>query len=106
MDDWTANIVNRPCDPVWVVRNGVSENVGLMWATVDREWAMLRLLVAKRSEARYALHTELVRYLCSQGVRYLFAREVSALLLPPGLQYFQQLLGYQVAHLRVLREAD
>jgi hypothetical protein len=105
MDEWTAKLADRPRDPVWVARNGASENVGLLWATVDSEWAMLRLLVATRSEARYALHTELVTHLCSRGVRYLMVREVSALLLTPGLQYFQQLLGYRVAHLRVRRKA-
>ncbi len=105
MEEWTAKLEQRPGDPVWVARNEAGENVGLLWATVDDEWAMLRLLVARCSEARYALHTELVSHLCASGVRYLFVRKGCALLLPPGLQYLQQLLGYRVAHLRVRRKA-
>ena len=101
MDEWTAKLVDRPRDPVWVAHNGASESVGMLWATVDSEWAMLRLLATSRSEARYALHTALVSHLCSRGVRYLFVREASALLLTPGLQYLQRLLGYRVVHLRV-----
>jgi hypothetical protein len=105
MEEWIPKLVKRPGDPVWVARNGASESIGMLWATVDREWAMLRLLTTSRSEARYALHTELVSHLCSRGVRYLFVREGSALLLPPGLQYLQRLLGYRVVHLRVPRKA-
>jgi hypothetical protein len=105
MGDWTARLADRPHDPVWIARDGANKDVGLLWATVDTEWAMLRLLVAEFSEVRYALHTTLVRDLCSRGVRHLFARKGSALLLAPGLQYFQQRLGYQVVHLRVRRNA-
>jgi hypothetical protein len=105
MEDWAAKLDGRPEDPVWIARDGADTNVGLLWATVDSEWAMLRLLVAEFSEARYALHTALVTDLCSRGVRHLFARKGSALLLTPGLQYFQQRLGYQVAHLRLRRRA-
>jgi hypothetical protein len=104
-EEWAAKLVDRPSDPFWVARDEAGENVGLLWATVDSEWAMLRLLVATRSEARYALHMALVTYLCSREVRYLFVRERSALLLTPGLQYFQKVLGYRVAHLRVRRRA-
>jgi hypothetical protein len=103
MEDWAAKLDGRPEDPVWIARDGADTNVGLLWATVDSEWAMLRLLVAEFSEARYALHTALVTDLCSRGVRHVFARKGSALLLTPGLQYFQQRLGYQVAHLRLRR---
>jgi hypothetical protein len=105
MEEWTPKLVDRPGDPVWVAHNGTSKSVGMLWATVDREWAMLRLLTTSRSEARYALHTALVSDLCSRGVRYLFVREAPALLLPPGLQYLQRLLGYRVVHLRVPRRA-
>jgi hypothetical protein len=103
MDEWIPKLVDRPHDPVWVVRDGTGENAGLLWATVDSDCAMLRLLVATRSEARYVLHTALVKHLCAEGVSYLFARNRGALMLAPGLQYFQRLLGYQVAHLRVQR---
>jgi hypothetical protein len=105
MQEWNPKLVDRPRDPVWVARDGESRTVGLLWATVDSEWTMLRLLAASCSEARYALHTALVCYLCSRGARYLFARKGCALLLQPGLQYFQQLLGYRVAHLRLRRNA-
>lgn len=81
--------------------DGRGENVGHLSATVDSEWAMLRDLVGTQSEARYALHTALVTFLCSRGVRFLFVQGPGALVLPPGLQYFQHLLGYRVAHLRV-----
>ena len=51
------------------------------------------------SWARYQLHTFLALDLGSSGVRYLVAG--NALREPPGHQYFQHLLGYQVCNLRV-----
>ena len=101
----SQSLIIRASDLFWVACNPDNENVGALWATVDTEWAMLRFLVANCSEARYALHTTLVNYLSTKGVRYLFAESASALLLTPGLQYFQKLLGYRVAHLRVRRSA-
>ena len=69
--------------------------------TADRDWAMFTFLVGSPYPVRYALHTELVLTLAGWGVRYLFARTESALLLPPGLQYMQRILGYRVVNLRL-----
>jgi len=87
-------------DVVWAAIGPGEESLGLLWATVDAEWAMLRNLSARPAEARYLLHTALVRHLYCRGVRYLFAQGGNALSLAPGLQYFQKLLGYRVANLR------
>ena len=62
---------------------------------------MLTFLVGASYPVRYALHTELVLALVGLDVQYLFARTESALLLPPGLQYMQRLLGYCVVNLRL-----
>lgn len=95
-----SNWVDPPRDPVWIARAG-SKDIGILWATIDTQWALLRALEASQSEARYALHTALVAELCAKGVTYLFAQGANALLLPTGQQYFQKLLGYGVAHLRL-----
>jgi hypothetical protein len=56
------------------------------------------------SWARYQVHTCLALDLGRFGVRYLLAG--SAIRQPPGTQYFQHLLGYQVRNLRVEVVAD
>ncbi len=100
MPKGTGTLMRERDDAVWVARDEKDQEVGLLWATIDSEWAMLRNLAATRGEARYLLHTELVRYLGRRGVRYLFVQGGNALSLAPGLQYFQRLLGYQVVCLR------
>lgn len=77
------------------------EVVGGALVTIDRYWAMLSILVASSYPVRYALHTDLVLTLARMGVKYLFATTESALVLSPGLQYMQRILGYQVVNLQL-----
>jgi hypothetical protein len=71
--------------------------------TVDRECALLQTLFSSDHASRYLLHTELVETLVRAQVRYLAVHTQIAPLLEPGLQYWQRLLGYQVAHLSISR---
>lgn len=96
---WAPKLLARAGDRFWTATDGDGRLVGLLAATVDEDWAMLHALLCIRSEARYLLHTALVTHLCEQRVSHLFATDGNALLMPPGLQYFQRLLGYDVAHL-------
>ncbi|HEY2596548.1 MAG TPA: hypothetical protein VGK33_21870, partial [Chloroflexota bacterium] len=66
-------------------------------------WAMLNILVGVGYPVRYALHTELVRWLAAAGVEHMFVSDESALVLPDGLQYLQRILGYRVVNLRLRR---
>jgi hypothetical protein len=84
----------------WLIAvDPTGEVVGAVVATIDRDWAMLNILVGSSYPARYALHTALVLKLSQMGVRHLFATNESALVLPPGLQYLQRILGYEVVNL-------
>jgi hypothetical protein len=51
------------------------------------------------SPSRYLLHTHMRSDLRSRGVRHLIVG--NAMTVPPGLQYFQYLLGYEVRNVRV-----
>jgi len=78
--------------------------VAVAEVTVDREVALLRSLVSSvgdegQSEARYALHAEVVRQVIARGCTWLCSDSPSALRLSPGLQQFQAQTGYGVAHL-------
>jgi hypothetical protein len=62
----------------------------------DREAALLRSMISApgpgRSEARYLLMSEVMSSLAGRGVRHVLVGR--ALRLPPGLVYFQRLLGF------------
>ena len=103
----TARLINpavltaRATDNWLFAFDASGEVVGGSLVTIDRECAMFTILVGSTSPARYALHTELVLKLIAMGVRFLFATTESALLLPPGIQHMQRVLGYEVTHLRL-----
>lgn len=92
-------LLARVSDEWLIAVDPTGEVVGAVVATIDRDWAMLNILVGSSYPARYALHTALVLKLSQMGVRHLFATNESALALPPGLQYLQRILGYEVANL-------
>jgi hypothetical protein len=103
----TAGLINpvvlvpRTSDNWLIALDESGEVVGGMLVTIDREWAMFTILVGSSLAVRYALHTDLVLKLIEMGVQHLFATTQSALLLPPGLQHMQRVLGYRVVHLRL-----
>jgi hypothetical protein len=66
--------------------------------TVDDDVALLHGLGSTAKHARWLLHTAIVERLCgSCGV--LLVNSDDAYLLGPGHQYFQRLLGYEIARL-------
>jgi hypothetical protein len=86
----------------WLIaRDPSGEAVGAVLVTIDRHWAMLTVLLGSPHAVKYALHTDLVLKLSQMGVRYLFTATESALVLPPGFQYLQRVLGYRVVNLRL-----
>jgi hypothetical protein len=105
--DDQASVVNEwiaasPADAEWWVaigRDGAPLALGVI--SVDAHWALLHGLVSRSHPARWMLHTRMVRATIEAGARHLCVTEGNALLLSPELQYFQRLLGYRVAHLRL-----
>ena len=75
--------------------------VAFAQVTVDREIALLQTLASLDRPTRYLLHTQVVEALVGANVRYLVASAPMAPLLEPALQYWQRLLGYQIANLSV-----
>lgn len=94
-----AVLLARSADEWVIARDRDGDVVGGALVTVDRTWAMLNLLVGVTYPVRYALHTELVLNLGAAGVKHLFPSCNSALVLPEGSQYFQQILGYRIVNL-------
>jgi hypothetical protein len=88
-------------EPQWIVLDDAGNTLGCMAASIDKDCALLHYLSGESCEARYLLHSELVKHLCGQGVRHLLVVGASGLALSPGIQYFQHLLGYRIANLRV-----
>jgi hypothetical protein len=70
--------------------------------TVDAEVALLHGLGSTSAPARWLLHTEIVERLCG-SCRVLLVNSDDAYLLGAGHQYFQRLLGYEIARLRLDR---
>jgi hypothetical protein len=92
-----------PGDRWWGAFASDGQPVAIARATVDREIALLQTFVSSHRPSRYLLHTELVEDLVGIEVRYVVANAPMAPLLEPSLQYWQRLLGYQVANLLVSR---
>jgi hypothetical protein len=108
---------NTPADAAWSVRRTELQE-GEFWFAVDAgrrtlvfaeiivddEAAMLNAMIAARrsgsSEARYLLMAELFRSLSQRGVHHVVVNR--ALSLPPGLIYFQKLLGFSPKNLKVV----
>jgi hypothetical protein len=98
---WSC-LFGHPGVTAMVARDRCGTPVGAMAIVIDDQVALIRLAVAGRHDARWALHDYLVRVLIDRGVRYLLAADggpFGALGLDPNIQYFQQLLGYDVCHI-------
>lgn len=100
--EWGETLFERPFDRWWVAYDAGGRPVGFAVVTVDGRAALLQSLVATSSEIRVLAHTEMVGDLCAAGVGHLAVRDGCALLMPSGLHYLQQRLGYELAHLRLV----
>jgi len=99
---WSA-ILGRPEVTMHVARGPAGEPLGVVAGVIDEQVCLLRTALATTHEARWALHQHLVRELIDRRVRYLISHDdgpFGALALDPSLHYYQQLLGYQVCHIR------
>ena len=74
---------------------------GLTVATVDVEWAMLEVAIAREHDVRWLLQTAMLEHLVDSGVRYLFTGDGNALSIGPAVRHVQRLLGYSVANLSI-----
>jgi hypothetical protein len=70
--------------------------------SVDEEVALLQGLMSLVPHGRWLLHTAMVERLCG-SCEVLLINCDDAYLMPPGVQYFQRLLGYEIARLRLDR---
>ena len=78
---------------------------GLAVATVDVEWAMIEVAIAREHAVRWQLHTAMLAHFVDTGVQYVFTADGNALSVGPSLRHVQRLLGYSVANLVVGRAA-
>ena len=101
-DPWERKLViERPESTWWAVFDAEARPIGLGVVSVDSEVALIWSLVCRGHSGRWLLHTEIVNEMAKCGVTCLLVAARMAPVLDPGLQYFQRLLGYQVAHLKL-----
>jgi hypothetical protein len=101
-DPWKREqLLTRPEACCWIALDAGERPVGLAVVSIDVEAAILWSLTGHESPARWLLHTHVVDTLATAGVRHLVVNARMAPLLPPGIQYFQRLLGYRVVHVRL-----
>jgi len=101
-DSWERKLlIGRPESEWWAVFDAEGQTIGLAVVSVDSEVALIWSLVCHGHSGRWLLHTEIVGELAKRGVTCLLVAAGMAPALQPGLQYFQRLLGYQVAHLKL-----
>jgi len=106
--DWTRPggelTLSAPVEHWWATgRDGAT--VGEAWLTLDDECALLHSLTCSERYARWLLHTAIVERLCVARCRLLLTNSFDVPLMAPGLQYFQRLLGYSVARVRLQANA-
>jgi hypothetical protein len=70
--------------------------------SVDEEVALLQGMMSLVPHGRWLLHTAMVERLCG-SCEVLLINCDDAYLMPSGVQYFQRLLGYDIARLRLQR---
>jgi hypothetical protein len=104
MAEWEDDLFMLPGDLWRAAFAPTGVPVAVAQVTVDREWALLKVLVSSDHASRYLLHTDLVNVLVGANARYLLVDGPMAPLLAPALQYWQRLLGYRVASLSVRRK--
>ncbi|MBS1677912.1 MAG: hypothetical protein JST08_11050 [Actinobacteria bacterium] len=107
LDDTRRGLLTPGPIEHWQVRGPDGEGQPLAEAivTVDDDVALLHGLGSRVRYARWLLHTEIVERLCG-SCGLLLANCDDAYLLGPGHQYFQRLLGYEIARLRLLHASD
>jgi hypothetical protein len=89
-----------PVEHWWATsRDGAT--VGEAWVTVDEECALLHSMTSSERYARWLLHTAIVERLCAARCRLLLTNSFDVPLMAPGQQYFQRLLGYSIARVRL-----
>jgi hypothetical protein len=103
MSEWGDDLFSLPGDAWRAAFAPSGEPVAFAQMTVDREWTLLQTFVSTDGASRYLLHTDLVETLVRAKARYLAVNAPMAPLLEPPLQYWQRLLGYQVANLSLSR---
>lgn len=112
---WMGEAERRSCDGQWfaavIMQTGISRFAGFNTSgkcvafcavLIDEDVAMIRVAIATDHDARWCLHAHIVSVLCGRRVKYLLAEEggpLGALGMPPNLQYYQRLLGYEICHL-------
>lgn len=74
--------------------------VGQAILSVDEEVALLHGMMSLVPHGRWLLHTAMVERLCG-SCDVLLINCDDAYLMPTGVQYFQRLLGYEIARLRL-----
>jgi hypothetical protein len=101
-DSWERKLlIGRPGCEWWAVFDAEGQPIGLATVSIDSEVALIWALTCRGQSGRWLLHTEIVSEMAKRGVTCLLVEGRTAPLLQPGLQYFQRLLGYQVAHLKL-----
>jgi hypothetical protein len=111
VDDWTpgegdfraAHIAPGPVEK-WMALSPDGAVVADSILSVDEEVALLHGLVSSSRFARWLLHTAIVERLCGD-CSVLLINSDDAYLMSAGNQYFQRLLGYRIARLRLSRPA-
>ncbi len=98
-DDWISTTSNDA--EWWVAADLDGEPLALSKLSIDIECALLHGLVSVSHPARWLLHTQLVETAIRAGARLLIVHDGNALLMDEQRQYFQRLLGYRIAHLRL-----
>ena len=102
LDSWERKLlIGRPESSWWAVFDAKGQPIGLAMASIDSEVALIWSLMCRGQSGRWLLHTEIVSEMAKRGVTYLLVATKPAPFLQPGTQYFQRLLGYQVAHLEL-----
>jgi hypothetical protein len=100
-DSRAGNITAGPIER-WMVLDAEGLVVADSIVSIDEEVALLQGLVSFTTHARWLLHTAIVERLCG-SCKVLLVNCDEAYELSAGAQYFQQLLGYEIACLRVPR---
>ncbi len=89
---------------LWFATGADSSTLAMAEVIVDGGVALLRSMISApsdaRSDARYLLTVELLASLAERGVRHVVVGRT--LSLPPGLAYFQKLLGFAPTNLTLL----
>jgi hypothetical protein len=86
----------------WNILTAEGTIVGQAILSVDEEVALLHGMMSLVPHGRWLLHTAMVERLCGTCAVLLVNCD-DAYLMPSGVQYFQRLLGYEIARLRLRR---